>query len=197
MHAWIIDDHDRRAPEALAKSQIGRAYYRFDVPGSAEQSVLDRRWVLEAIVAVDAAEPSPPNGSRTIGLISPNGPTGGREYRLDLGAMPDGRLIVQSRDGELRYVSSRGGYHRLSLVYEPASRTASLYVDGMLVPEFADDTGAPSPNRREFADAATVRFGSVSTPDSGAARYRFVGLAILEPGQSALPELLDTTAGDR
>ncbi|MBI1368363.1 MAG: hypothetical protein GC162_06880 [Planctomycetes bacterium] len=178
--AWLVYDNNRRN-DANRGSMPSRPSYRMDLPKAMHGSVMEQAWVLEAVVSVDADGASPPNGSRVINFVGPDtrdDPDGGREFWLDLGATPDDRLIVDSRNDHASFVSDHAGYHRLRLVYDPASRTAALYIDGSLTPVYRDDPGSVKPTRGDLA-GCFVRFGSTSTPDTGAARYRFVGFALL------------------
>lgn len=157
------NDHSYRVTPTVADVQSGYAL----------------GWNLTTVVELPTI--ASPNNAKSVSYVSGDGSFGSnsRVWRMDFGTDGSGNAIVQlaTPTGSLSYSVGSGGYHQYSLVYDPLTTSASLFVDSSLTPALTGYTGR---------DVGAVGFASVGFGDqagsfTGNATYQVVSLVIPEP----------------
>lgn len=161
-----------------------RAFYRKDIETTAANLAMDRGWRLDTVLRI-TDEDRAPNNSRYVSFVGPGDSTTGKEFGLNFGSDADGNAIVEFRDGTGTHNLGAGGYHLFSMVYDPLTELASLFIDGGDTPVLSDYGGFAKASA--FGTDTFLRFGAISTGAVGSANYHLVQFSVIpEPGTLVL-----------
>jgi hypothetical protein len=126
----VLDDFgvDAWSIHTASGNQFG--FYRAFLSPEQQRSIGNQGWMLSAELRI-AQVPE-------AGIPLARFYTGTKLFHMSFGAEADGDPFVRLEQGiigasELKYTLNEtgGGYHRFSLIYDPDSDTASLWVDGV------------------------------------------------------------------
>jgi len=173
LDAWSVND-------TSTVSGSGTAVYRFVPSAAVISAVLSGGWKLSAQLRVVNA-PENPDRASFVDFID-----GATRWRMDFGADTSGDPIVLLQDGvdengndtgtPFTLVGGGNGYHLYQLIYDPASATVDLFVDGSeRVSNFAGMTTA----------ITRIAFGAGQEAQTGNVNFNLVQL-IPEPATLSL-----------
>ncbi|MGK7876463.1 MAG: PEP-CTERM sorting domain-containing protein [Xenococcaceae cyanobacterium] len=173
--AWSTDDNSTESGSRLLYSQ--------DTNASLNNDALTFGWKLSTNLRVIDI-PDDPFGSIVTGYRNET-----QSFQLLVGSDSNGDVIVTAgflTIDELQPVTLSGvsanEYHLYELVFEPASNTADIFLDGNLV--IADYSGFNLPDASPSLLKNAVFFGSGSSADTGQANWNSVSFEI----EQSVPE---------
>lgn len=128
-------------------------------------------WILTVKVRVTDKD-NPPNFTRQVDYEDPIHKA---RWGFNFGSTPEGDLIVSVRGTPFSHVFEDGDYHTCSLVFDPATSLAALYVDGETMPILEGYTGHPEV---KYTIPSRIRWGSLGRNQVGEANYQEVSFSI-------------------